>query len=166
MGNAKEQSIHSGLMCVKRRSGVTLKEMLKPKLSVWSTLDGGQGLKSYCCEIKFQLCGAESCRTTTDQTRPGRIVVFLGEEVGKDGQKAAFVIFTLHWRGIYFVWPFVSDDLGRRTAKTQASVKIKLVSTYSLNPPHLTRIPFVFPMHGCGWVFHTIVITFLGAARK
>lgn len=86
--------------------------------------------------------------------------------MGKDGQKAAFVIFTLHWRGIYFVWPFVSDDLGRRTAKTQASVKIKLVSTYSLNPPHLTRIPFVFPMHGCGWVFHTIVITFLGAARK
>lgn len=103
-------------------------------------------------------------RILQDDDRPDQVesLFFLGEEVGKDGQKAAFVIFTLHCRGIYFVWPFVSKDLGRRTAKTQASVKIKLVSTYSLNPPHLTRIPFVFPMHGCGWVFHTIVITFWG----
>jgi len=80
------------------------------------------GLKSYCCEIKFQLCG-RSCRTK--DVGPGRIAF------GGPAESSFCYFYTsLPWN--LLCWPFVSD-LGHRTAKTQASVKIKLVSTYSLS---------------------------------
>jgi len=69
-------------MCVKRQpsSRMTLKEMFKPKVLVNLREIRGQnaprmGLKSYCCEIKFQLCG-RSCRTK--DVGPGRIAFVLG----------------------------------------------------------------------------------------
>jgi len=126
---SKKQRTHSGLMCVKRQpsSRMTLKEMFKPKLLVNLREIRGRnarrmGLKSYCCEIKFQLCG-RSCRTK--DVGPGRIAF------GGPAESSFCYFYTsLPWN--LLCWPFVSD-LGHRTAKTQASVKIKLVSTYSLS---------------------------------
>lgn len=119
---------------------MTLKEMFKPKVLVnlrgkstaaGEKMPGGWGLKAIVVKLNSNYVGEPAGLTGHGTGLAGKIVSGLAE--------SSFCYFytSLPWN--LLCWPFVSD-LGRRvvaphrTAKTQASVKIKLVSTYSLAP--------------------------------